>query len=337
MKVVELPTVAEVAEQSEAAEAWLKVLGLDPDPELGNEIDWAAVIERAQWDLNKSGSGQWSGTIIVRDKYPLTRTVELGSHVTLQGDSRAMHHIGTSCGFYAVEGFAGTEVLKWKQPNPRARYSNFGGGIRSIHVEGLPGLTCVEFRAAQQSGGVDNLVCRGFGEGGTGLILHGDTYSVRDVFLDTVVGGEAQGTRENSKGVYSPERVQGLLIQNLTTHNCEVGARLRDPQQVAFLSMETELTERPLVVDYNANGLRVENLQVRHSEKILDIKRSRWPNDFLVELSGMVLDKGFGEVRIAGQEPFQTSGKTFRLAIQRRDRNTVKVIDVKKQRSSWNE
>tara|TARA_A100001037_G_scaffold108992_1_gene99228 strand:- start:822 stop:1820 length:999 start_codon:yes stop_codon:yes gene_type:complete len=327
-----LPTIGEAEEAVKGMEELGDLLGAN----FRANIDWADVIERAQQMLNLSGSGGRCGTIFVPDLYPLTRTLRLDAHVTLQGSTRAFHHRGTSCGFYAEADFDGEVMLKWKKANERVgNFSNFNAGIRNIHVEAKQDVSCVDFRGAQQSAGIDNLVCRGFGEGGTGLVLRGDTYSVRDVFIDATIGGQSQRPRFGADGIRMPERTQGLLLQNITTHNCNTGLEMSDPQSIAILSMETECTTWPVRITYNANDLRLENLQVRHTENILDIGRARWPKDFVIDVSGMMVGKETsGVIELPKGPPFRTEGKTFRLAIQRRDRTSVKVVDVKSERSS---
>lgn len=331
MDKIEIPTREEAAGIVATASSQLEwLLGTEPNSEA---IDWVAVFERAQATLNLSGSGQRGGTIVLRDWYPVDRTLLLDSHVELAGDFRAKHHLGSSPGFRAEEDFAGEFVLVWKSPNTRSLYSNFGAGCRGIHVQTRPGRGGVSFRGAQQSAGIDNLVIRGFGENGTGLKLGGDTYSVRDVFIDATIGGEGSAARQGAVGLLTSERTQGLLVENLTTHNCELGLKLTDPVELMIQSLETELTTLPITLVYNAMGVTFRNVQVRHTGNILHIEGARWPDDFLVKVDGMMVgDERSGTVLLPGGIIWPTPDKTFDLAIQG-TRNGVGVIDLKAVRS----
>ena len=290
------------------------------------EVDWAAYIERAQEDLNRSGSGQRSGTIYLSDSYPLSRTLNIDSHVAIEGTIRAKHHIGSSHGFYAQSPFLGQSVLKWKKPREDSNYSNFGAGIHQVHVQSIPGVSGVSFRGAQQSARVDNLVVRGFGPA-TGLSLGGDTYTVSDLFVDATKGGDPSATVPESTGIKFDERVYSLALNNLTTHNCEIGLEWADAHQARVTNFETELTSTPIVSTYNAIGVSFCNCSFRHTEEIIDIKRARWPEDYGVEIKGMMSDHGTGRVRVEGV--VTTTGKSFDLVIEG-DRRGVSVRDKKK-------
>ena len=290
------------------------------------EVDWAAYIERAQEDLNLSGSGQRSGTIYLSDSYPLSRTLNIDSHVAIEGTIRAKHHIGSSHGFYAQSPFLGQSVLKWKKPREDSNYSNFGAGIHQVHVQSIPGVSGVSFRGAQQSARVDNLVVRGFGPA-TGLSLGGDTYTVSDLFVDATKGGDPSATVPESTGIKFDERVYSLALNNLTTHNCEIGLAWADAHQARVTNFETELTSTPIVSTYNAIGVSFCNCSFRHTEEIIDIKRARWPEDYGVEIKGMMSDHGTGRVRVEGV--VTTTGKSFDLGIEG-DRRGVSVRDKKK-------
>jgi hypothetical protein len=333
MDKIEIPTRQEAAEIVASASHQLEwLLGTEPT---GGEIDWVGVFERAQSSLNLSGSGQRGGTIVLRDWYPLDRTLVLDSHVELVGDFRAKHHLGSSAGFRAEQGFTGDYVLEWKKPQSDTLYSNFGAGCRMLHVQTWPGKGGVSFRGAQQSAGIENLVVRGFGEYGTGLVLGGDTYSVRDVFLDATIGGEASAARVWSTGLATKERVQGLLVENLTTHNCATGLELSNAVEVKVQSFETELTTIPIRLTYNAMGLTFANCQIRHTGNIMHIERARWPSDFLVKVGGMMVgDERSGSVQLpGGGAAWKTPGKVFELAIQG-DSGGISVIDVKAMRET---
>tara|TARA_B100000214_G_scaffold360945_1_gene323838 strand:+ start:1588 stop:2601 length:1014 start_codon:yes stop_codon:yes gene_type:complete len=330
MREILLPTLGEAEEQLLTSEGFLAQMGLI---ELGmkvDEIDWAGVIERSHRMLNKSGSGQHGGTIHVRDVYPLKRTVNLDSHVTLQGASRAMHHVTSSCGFKALQGFEGDAVLHWKAPNAKTKYSNFNAGIRHIHVQSIPGVDGVHFRGAQQSAGIDNLVVRGFGSQATALTLCGDTYAVKDLFLDTVIGGEKQGSRPGSCGIRLPERAQGIDILNATTHNCHIGFEANDPIQIEVRSFETETTVQPICLLHNAMGVTFENVQFRHTGNIMDIQGARWPADFYVKCRGMMVGRNSrGKIQLPNGLEVVTGGKTFDVVVSG-DRKGIEVIDLKK-------
>ena len=143
-----------------------------------------------------------------------------------------------------------------KKPQSDTLYSNFGAGCRMLHVQTWPGKGGVSFRGAQQSAGIENLVVRGFGEYGTGLVLGGDTYSVRDVFLDATIGGEASAARVWSTGLATKERVQGLLVENLTTHNCATGLELSNAVEVKVQKVSRLNSRRfPIRLTYNGDGI----------------------------------------------------------------------------------
>ncbi len=295
-------------------------------------IDWVGIFEKAQARLNLSGSGQRSGTLLLRDWYPLARTLWLDSHVELAGDYRAKHHLGSSCGFTCHEDFEGDFVLAWKKPKPNSNHSNFGAGCRNLHVQTSAGLGGVSFRGAQQSAGIDNLVVRGFGEQGTGLEIGGDTYSIRDVFLDAAIGGGGSFTRLGATGLKTSGRTQGIVIENLTVHNSATGIRLGDAVEMSIQGLETELTELPVLINYNAMGVTIRQGQFRHTANIMDIEGARWPNDFLVKIDGMMLDHMRGRVALPGAV-WETPYKIFDLAIQGTGRG-ISVIDLKARRQA---
>ena len=73
-----IPSKEEVKAEILAAKETLEKYGIDDwqtsiQPEL--PIDWAAYFEGIQKQLNKSGSGQHTGTIVLTDWYPLNRTL----------------------------------------------------------------------------------------------------------------------------------------------------------------------------------------------------------------------------------------------------------------------
>ena len=294
------------------------------------EINWAEYIERAQEQLNLSGSGQRSGTIYLSDSYPLSRTLNLESHVSIEGTIRAKHHIGSSHGFFAEQYFLGKSVLRWKKPGAHPNYSNFGAGINQIHVQSIPGVSGVDFRGSQQSARINNLVVRGFGPA-TGLTLAGDTYSVTDLFVDALKGGDTSGTIKGATGIKFDGRVYSIPLSNLTTHNCETGLEWSDAHQLRVTNFETELTTYPLVTTYNSIGVSIRNCAFRHTDQILDVQRARWPGDFGIKISGMMADHAEGRVMVADAEEF-TTGKTFDLVIEG-DGSGIEVKDMKKIRS----
>lgn len=329
MNSITIPSREETATAIEKAVGTLDRFGISHDVERITEVDWATYIERAQEDLNLSGSGQRSGTIYLSDSYPLKRTLNLDSHVAIEGTIRAKHHIGSSHGFYAEAYFLGKSVLLWKKPHEDSNYSNFGAGISQVHVQSIPGVSGVSFRGAQQSARIDNLVVRGFGPA-TGLTIGGDTFTVSDLFVDALKGGDASGTIAGSTGIKFDGRVYSVPLNNLTTHNCETGLEWADAHQVRVTNFETELTTNPLVTTYNAIGISFRNCCFRHTNEILDIQRARWPADYGIEISGMMADQATGRVIVEGAD-FAT-GKTFDLVIEGGDRG-VEVRDMKRVRA----
>ena len=249
-KVVIIPTRDEAKAELVKAKDILDRYGIENtiDPEA--PIDWVDYIDKSQDRIGKSGSGQRSGTIVLTDWYPLNRTLEVDSHVEIKGACRAKHHLGGSCGFLADEGFVGDWVLRWKKPKESANYSNFGAGLRNVHIRARDGVNGVYFRGAQQSAGVDNLVVRGFGDGGVGVRLGGDTYSVRDVFSDATHKPGSYPRDGATAYELGERRVYSLRLENITSHNCEIGLKWSDAHQIAIENYETELTTRPIVCTF---------------------------------------------------------------------------------------
>jgi hypothetical protein len=299
-------------------------------------IDWAAYFEGVQKKLNKSGSGQHTGTIVLTDWYPLNRTLVLDSHVELKGAFRAKHHLGSSCGFKAEEGFEGEWVLEWKQPKKNSFYSNFGAGIRNLHIESRDGINGVCFRGAQQSAGVDNLVVRGFGEDAVGIKLGGDTYSVRDVFSDAAKGGEGSVARKGAVAFeLGSSRVYSLRLENFTSHNCETGLKWGDAHQITIENFETELTTQPLVCTWDARGINIRNVCFRHTKNLLQLDKIRWPSESRIKIDGMMADNSPGEIALPNGDRV-TVPKSFDLVIEG-DSDGVKVIDLEKMREPYSD
>jgi len=328
MNSITIPTTEEAERAIHDAVASLDQFGITHNIDQNQEVDWADYIETAQKKLNLSGSGQRSGTIYLTDSYPLNRTLNLDSHVSLEGQIRAKHHVGSSHGFYAEKRFRGDVVLKWKKIREDANYSNFGAGINQVHVQSIPGVSGVSFRGAQQSARVNNLVCRGFGPA-TGLFLGGDTYTVSDLFVDATKGGDPSATVAGSTGIELVGRVYSLALNNLTTHNCSRGLQWADAHQVRFTNFETELTAKPIVSTYNAIGVCFRNCSFRHTEEIIDIQKARWPKEYGVEISGMMSDHVTGRVILEGTQT--VTSKAFDLVIEG-DQRGVAVFDKKKNR-----
>ena len=296
--------------------------------------DWTGYFESIQNKLNKSGSGQRSGTIVLTDSYPLNRTFNVGAHVQLEGEYRAKHHIGSSCGFYATEDFKGNWVLKWNKPNSRAFYSNFGAGIRQLHVQSKDGLNGVYFRGAQQSAAVDNLVVRGFGENSIGVMLGGDTYAVRDVFSDATVGGGASFSREGSTAYELGEkRVLSIRLENITSHNCEYGIVWGDAHQVTIENYESELTEYPLTCTYNPRGININNICPRHTKNLLHLQKARWWHNCLIKMDGQMSDNKGGLITLPTGETFQAPS-TFDLVVEA-DKNGVNITNMREMREFY--
>ena len=331
-----IPSKEEARAEIIAAKEALEKYGIDDwrtsiHPE--EPIDWAAYFEAAQKQLNKSGSGQHGGTILLSDWYPLKRTLVLDSHVELKGAFRAKHHLGSSCGFLAEEGFEGEWVLEWKQPKKTAFYSNFGAGLRNIHIKSRNGINGVYFRGAQQSAGVDNLVVRGFGEGAIGVRLGGDTYSVRDVFSDAT-SDPGSFPRDGAVAYeLGSNRVYSLRLENITSHNCETGLKWGDAHQITIENYETELTTTPLVCTYDARGINIRNGCFRHTKNLLKLEKIRWPSESRIKIDGMMADNSPGEITLPNGDQI-TIPKSFDLVIEG-DRKGVEVIDLKEMRKFY--
>ena len=288
-------------------------------------ICWADYIERAQEDLELSGSGQRSGTIYLSDSYPLGRTLTLDSHVAIEGTVRAKHHIGSSHGVHALQYFVCQSVLMWKKPREESNYSNFGAGIHQVHVQSVPGVSGVSFRGSQQSARINNLVVRGFGPA-TGLTIGGDTFTVSDLFVDALKGGDQSGTIVGATGIRFEGRVYSVPLNNLTVHNCETGLEWNDAHQIRLTNFETELTTQPLVSTYNSIGVTVRNCCFRHTSEILEVRRARFPANYGIELSGMMADNSTGRLILEGTEV--VTSKAFDLAIEG-DRHGLEVHDLR--------
>ena len=331
MNSITIPSKAEAEKAIEDGVELLDRFGIRPSNGPRGEIDWAEYIERAQGDLNLSGSGQRSGTIVLTDWYPLNRTIEVDSHVEIRGSYRAKHHLGSSCGFQAEEGFEGDWVLCWKKTKEGANYSNFGAGLRNVYIQSRDGVGGVYFRGAQQSAGVENLVVRGFGEGSIGVRLGGDTYSVRDVFSDAT-SKPGSFPRDGAVAYELGEaRVYSLRLENVTSHNCEIGLKWADAHQIAIENYETELTTYPIVCTYDARGINIRNACFRHTENALDLRKIRWPADARIKLDGMMNDNAPGVVSLPGGKEVSIS-KCFDVVIEG-DGRKVGVVDMKKIRS----
>ena len=300
-------------------------------PAADDVTDWCDYIEWAQNRLGLSGSGQRSGTILLTDRYPLTRELVLDSHVTIEGSVRAKHHSGSSHGFYVTDDFEGDTVLSWRKPKANKNYSNFGAGIHQIHVESKEGVNGVSFRGAQQSCRVDNLVVRGFGAA-TGLSLHGDTYTVRDCFVDAIKGGGLSVAVAGATAFKFPEQVYSLALNNITSHNCEVGLEASDLHQVGITNFETETTNQPLRFTYNVIGVNISNCAFRHTREILEITKARWPQEYLVKLNGMTADGRGGTIRYPDGQTWSSPRKVFDLVIEGNNSGLF-VTDLKEQRS----
>ena len=296
--------------------------------------DWTGYFEKIQNKLNKSGSRQRSGTIVLTDSYPLNRTFNVGSHVELNGEFKAKHHIGSSCGFYATENFNGDWVLKWNKSNSRSYYSNFGSGINKIHVQSKNGLNGVYFRGAQQSAGIYNLIVRGFGEDSIGVRLGGDTYAVRDVFSDAAVGGDDSFARAGSTGFELGEkRVLSIRLENITSHNCEYGVVWGDAHQVTIENYESELTTIPLVCTYNPRGINIRNICPRHTENLLNLDKVRWWHNCLIKIDGQMSDNKGGLIKLPTGETFKASS-TFDLVIEA-DKAGVNISNMREMREFY--
>ena len=326
-----VPSQEEVRAEIIKAKETLEKYGIElPDA----PIDWAAYFEGVQKQLGKSGSGHHAGTIVLTDWYPLNRTLFLDSHVELKGAFRAKHHIGSSCGFRAEEGFEGEWVLSWKQPKKTAFYSNFGAGIRNLHIQSREGINGVYFRGAQQSAGVDNLLVRGFGENAVGVKLGGDTYSVRDVFSNSSIGGGGSFVRKGAVAFeLGSSRVVSLRLENLTSHNCETGLTWGDAHQITIENYETELTTFPLVCTYDARGINIRNACFRHTKNLLQLKKIRWPRDCRIKIDGMMADNSPGEIALPNGSNV-TVPRNFDIVIEG-DSSGVQVTDLKNMRKYY--
>ena len=321
-----IPTRDEAKAELVKAKEILDSYGIENtiDPEA--PIDWVDYIDKAQDRIGKSGSGQRSGSIILTDNYPINRTLYLDAHVTLEGSVRAKWHIASSHGFY-IDGddFDGEFMLEWRQPSSRTKpvnHSNFGAGIYQIHVESKSGTSGVYFRGAQQSCRVDNLIVRGFGENAIGIQLAGDTYTVRDTFSDAAKSGAKSVTREGSTGFKCHGRGYSLALNNITVHNCETGMELGDAHQVRVTNYETELTALPIKLTWQAQALDIKSSSFRHTDKIIDITKARWPKEFRINIEGLMADHNSGIIKYPTDskstvfEEYTTKGKLFDITLE---------------------
>ncbi len=329
---VVIPTRAEAKIEITKAKEILDRYGITHSADPEKPIDWAAYFEKAQDRLGKSGSGQRSGSLRLTDYYPIKETVYFDSHVTIEGSVRAKHHLGGSHGFVAEEGFKGDTMLVWKIPKPRSYYSNFGAGIHQIHVQSRKGLNGVSFRGSQQACRVDNLYVRGFGENAVGLQLGGDTYTVRDCFVDAAKGGEKSVTRKGSTGYQlGPIRVYSLTLNNVTVHNCETGMTLSDGHQIWVSNYETELTTLPLLFTYQCMGVVIDNVTFRHTQNILNIKKARFPSTYGLKVNGTMADNKAGHIEYPLNKKWNSKDQTLDITING-DKKELKIIDLKKLR-----
>ena len=337
MKRVEIiPTKEEAKAELVRAKEILDSHGIENtiDPEA--PIDWVDYIDKAQDRIGKSGSGQRSGTIVLTDSYPINRTLYLDAHVTLEGSARAKWTISGSHGFY-IEGddFDGEFMLEWRQPTSRSKpsnYSNFGAGIHQIHIESKPGTSGVYFRGAQQACKVDNLIVRGYGENAVGIQLSGDTYTVRDTFSDAAKSGQKSVTREGSTGFKFHGRVYSLALNNITVHNCETGMEVGDAHQVRVTNYETELTELPIKLTWQAQALDILSSSFRHTDKVIDITKVRWPKEFRINIEGVMSDHNSGIIKYPTDsksttfEEYTTKGKLFDITLESDSNKTGLIL-----------
>lgn len=327
---VVIPTKAEAKLEIAKAKEILDRYGITHSADPEDPIDWAAYFEEAQNRLGKSGSGQRSGSLRLTDYYPIKETVYFDSHVTIEGSVRAKHHLGSSHGFVAEEGFKGGTMLVWKTPKPRSYYSNFGAGIHQIHVQSRKGLNGVSFRGAQQACRVDNLYVRGFGENAVGLQLGGDTYTVRDCFVDAAKSGEKSVTRKGSTGYQlGPTRVYSLTLNNVTVHNCDTGMVISDAHQLWVSNYETELTALPLLFTYQCQGVAIDHVTFRHTQNILNIKKARFPATYGLKLNGAMADNKKGNIEYPIDKKWISRDQTIDISIDG-DRKGIKITDLKK-------
>jgi len=327
VKVVEIiPTRDEAKAELVRAKEILDSHGIENtiDPEA--PIDWVDYIDKAQDRIGKSGSGQRSGTIVLTDFYPINRTLYIDAHVTLEGTARAKWTVGGSHGFY-IEGddFDGEFMLEWRQTTRRnkpSNYSNFGAGIHQIHIESKPGTSGVYFRGAQQACKVDNLIVRGYGENAVGIQLAGDTYTVRDTFSDAAKSGEKSVTREGSTGFKFYGRVYSLALNNITVHNCETGMEVGDAHQVRVTNYETELTDLPIKLTWQAQAVDILSSSFRHTDKVIDVTKARWPKEFRINIEGLMADHNNGIIKYPTNsesttfEEYNTNGKLFDITLE---------------------
>ena len=254
------------------------------------DLDWAAIIGRYQETLPKSGSGQPSGTIVIPDAYPLSRTLKVGAHVELLGAERAGHHLGGSCGFRRAAGkFEGGPLLEWNRVG--GGYSNFGAGLRQIHIETGSYNAGAVFTGAQQSAGIENLVIRGCKDGAQ-LHLRGDTYAVRDVLLDASRGQKGDNRSAVHEGAHGldtgGQRIQSITMDNITVHNCEVGMMLGNAAGVEARGYESEIVREPVKVYYTATGVRFTNSYLRGASMAANIARVAEPSVFGLHMQGLL-------------------------------------------------
>jgi hypothetical protein len=153
---------------------------------------------------------------------------------------------------------------------------------------------------------------------------------VRDCFVDAVKGGGRSATVDGATAFKFPERSYSLALNNITSHNCEVGLEAADLHQISITNFETELTRQPLLFTYNIIGANISNCTFRHTDEILKITRARWPKDYLIKLNGMSADGSGATVRYPDDLIWVSPSKVFDLVIE--GDKGIFITDLKKQR-----
>ena len=307
--------------------------------------DWAQHIEdRITNEMILSGSGAYAGTLIVTDRYPLERQLNLDDRIFLKGAHRVTHHSGSSCGFFRADMYpsvypsatwpadgAGNDeyLVRWSaagEPSNPQYFSNFGSGAQDIHFTGGGSVGGVRWGGAQQAARLQNVYIRGF-EGPTfsdvrvGLMYFGDTHSVTDLFIDS--GLNASGVRSGCIGIdMSTNRCYSDNWRNFTVHNCGIALKYADLHGMYFENFETELCTKPIVGTYDSRMVEFKNCNFRHTDELIDLQRMKWYDSTVVKMSGLMADNNPGIIRLSdtdgNNEVVTSEPSTFDFIIEKR-------------------
>ena len=247
-----------------------------PDP----STDWEQYIRTAvQPRMGETGGGRAHhtvGTIVLMGAYPLKRTLNLSPFQFIQGAWRPGWHLGNSCGFYAADDWEGTgPLVEWDLPRRGSYYSAFGAGMKNLFLDCSDrASTGAIFVGSQQGSLIRNCRIRGFGPGGTGIFVAGDTYRIEDLYVDRDRAGQKTPPEgDGSIGVSTwGQRLDSVTVTNLTVHNCETGLRVGDAAHCSF-NLETETTRTPIELGRTSVGCEF-NVKATHGDRIMRISNA---------------------------------------------------------------